>query len=132
MGSLWLGTGRTVLRTGTASGSSASPARHARVRATVLPRAVDRTPTRTVVGPSGPARPPAVDQVRAVDAARPAHRCDEPWCNAAAPRAGTLCAEHYEQRKPRARLDAIEGEQSEQSSTSSTSSTARTSSGGRR
>lgn len=110
MGSLWLGTGRTVLRTGTTSGT---PARHAPVRATVLPAAparVDHTPPYTTVGPSGPVRPSAADQVRAVDAADTAHRCDEPWCRVVVERAGTLCAAHREQRVHRRGLDAVEQE----------------------
>ena len=70
-GSLWLGTGRTVLRTGTTSGT---PTRHAPVSATVLPRTVDYAPPRTIVGPSGPVRPSAADQVRAPAPPGPASR----------------------------------------------------------
>ena len=106
-GSLWLGTGRSVLRTGTTSGTSA---RHAPVRATVLPRAVDYTPTHTTVGPSGPVRPSAVEQVRAADALDTAPRCEEPWCRAVVERAGTLCAEHRAQHMQRRSLDAVERE----------------------
>lgn len=110
-GSLWLGTGRSVLRTGTASGASGTSARHAPVRATVLPqaRAVDYTPTHTTVGPSGPVRPSAVEQVRAADAPDDAPNCEEPWCRVVVERAGTLCAEHREQHRPRG-LDAVEHE----------------------
>ena len=109
MGSLWLGTGRTVLRTGTTSGT---PARHAPVRATALPAAParDDTPPYTTVGPSGPVRPSAADQVRAADAPDDAIRCDEPWCRTVVERAGTLCAEHRVQHMQRRSLDAVEQE----------------------
>jgi len=110
-GSLWLGTGRSVLRTGTTTGTSGTSARHAPVRATVLPRAVDYTPTHTTVGPSGPVRPSAVEQVRAADAPDTAPRCEEPCCRVVVERAGTLCEEHRAQHMQRRSLDAVEREQ---------------------
>lgn len=60
---LWLRSGGVV------SSGAAPSGRREPVRETRTPARHDGTPTRVLVGPSGPVRPSAVEQVRAADAA---------------------------------------------------------------
>ena len=99
---LWLRSGGVV------SSGAAPSGRREPVRETRTPARPDGTPTRVLVGPSGPVRPSAVEQVRAADAADTARRCDEPWCREVVARAGTLCPDHHALRMRRPALDAVE------------------------